>query len=70
MNGQNYSHSESFPDQETTSEALDIVIDEGALTDNLIYWQDGAVPTIEFTIVNLEATSRGVGDNWVELDCP
>ncbi len=54
MNGQNYSYSESFPDQETTSDALDIVIDEGALTDNPIYWQGGAVPTIEFTRINLK----------------
>lgn len=69
LNGQNYSTSLSFPDEETTSDSYDIILHQGALTANPIYWQGGAVPTIEFTRINLEATSRGVGDNWVELNC-
>lgn len=68
LNGQNYSIIKSFPDDSGTEDRYNIVLSEGAIG-GAIYWQGGAVPTIQFTQVNLEGTSRGVNGNWVELNC-
>ncbi len=33
------------------------------------YWNSGPAPTITFSAIHAEATSRGVSGNWVIMDC-
>jgi len=62
-------YSKTFADQSTTSDAYEIQIHYGRLTQSSYFWDQLSTPSIQFMQVNLEATSRGVGNNWVELNC-
>ncbi len=69
LNGTDYNYSKSFYDQSTTSDSYKILLYNALLTSSPIPWQEGETLSIEFTKINLEATSRGVGNNWVKLNC-
>ncbi|MCE2733722.1 MAG: hypothetical protein ACK5WV_15195 [Chryseotalea sp.] len=67
LNNKDYSSSLSFPNKIANSKS--IILHNGAVAQP-ITWLGGQIPTIQFTSIHLESTSRGVGlNNWAILDC-
>lgn len=66
INGAVYNYPMSFQDKTVTAGSL--IIHDGHIGVP-ITWHGGTVPTIQFTRIHEEATSRGVGNNWVIMDC-
>lgn len=70
INGQNVDYYKSFPNQSSNGDVWNIVLHQGEVTSNPIkYNYYSGTPVSYFTGFNLEGTSRGVGDNWVRINC-
>jgi len=67
LNGTTYNYPMTFTNR-SASNAYEITIHNGPVAQP-ITWGGGWPPTIQFTQVHLEATSRGVGNNWAIINC-
>jgi hypothetical protein len=59
----------AFADQSPPEERYEIILREGSFTDPIV-WAGGVQPSVTFTRVRLEATSRGVNGGWAIVNCP
>jgi hypothetical protein len=67
INGQNLNSTMSFPDRIVWSGS--IILHNGP-TAQPVMWQGGQIPTIQFTSIHEESSSRGVGlSNWAVIHC-
>jgi hypothetical protein len=73
INGTNASYTftnTDLPDHTSDGDVYDYTIWNGPVLGGPITWTGGAIPTIEFSAIHEEATSRGVGEtNWAVIDC-